>query len=91
MSHNDDARTIANELIDCYPSEPISFFSNLFATKKLELLSEIASNATFKYILTDTTYKEKLYDGYIENSKNINWEKEILKILEGVTNGKNSN
>lgn len=73
---------IAEMLVDAYPTEKISFFSNMLVNKKIEQLSELSSNVVFKYILTDSSYREKLCSQYREITENIPWEniaKEALK------------
>lgn len=88
--HTDNAKEIAEYLINIYPTQSIAFFTSLFATRKLEILSELASNAAFKYILEDPSYKEQLYKKYID-SNNIDWERDIIKIVEGEKIDKNNN
>lgn len=73
---------IAEMLVDAYPTEKISFFSNMLVNKKIEQLSELSSNVVFKYILTDSSYREKLCSQYRKITENIPWEniaKEALK------------
>lgn len=91
LSYTICAKEIAKDLINIYPTKPISFFTNLFSTKRLEVLVELASNAIFKYILINPDYKRQLYQMYIDSNNNIDWEQEILNIKEGEANDKDGN
>lgn len=73
-----DAKNIAENLINIYPEQPVSFFINLFSIKSLDVLAELASNAMLKQILISSDYKNMLYQKYINNYNNIDWEKELL-------------
>lgn len=65
---------IAEMLVDSYPTEKISFFSNLIVNKKIEHLSALASNVIFKHVLTNKDYRDNLYSQYCEMTKKIPWE-----------------
>lgn len=68
---------IAEALVDSYPTEKISFFSNLIESKKMEDLSMLANNVVFKYILTNNDYRDNLYSQYCELAKKFPWESVI--------------
>lgn len=57
LSNITDAKDVAIELINNFPDQSISFYTDFFATQKLEYLMEFANNAIFKYILSDSQYK----------------------------------
>lgn len=65
---------VAEMLVDSYPSEKISFFTNLMVSKKIEQLSTLANNVIFKYLLTNDDYRKELYSQYCTMTKNIPWE-----------------
>lgn len=65
---------IAEMLVDSYPTEKISFFSNLIVSKKIEHLSTLANDVIFKRILTNKDYRDDLYSQYCEMTKKIPWE-----------------
>ena len=65
---------VAEMLVDSYPSEKISFFTNLMVSKKIEQLSTLANNVIFKYLLTNDDYRKELYSRYCTMTKNIPWE-----------------
>lgn len=65
---------VAEMLVDSYPSEKISFFSNLMVSKKIEQLSLLANNVIFKHVLTNDDYRKGLYSQYRTMTKNIPWE-----------------
>lgn len=65
---------VAEMLVDAYPSEKISFFSNLMVSKKIEQLSSLANNVVFKHLLTNDDYRKELYSQYCKMTKNIPWE-----------------
>lgn len=91
LLHIDNPKKIASDLVDIYPNNAVSFFTTLISTKKLEVLSKIASTAAFKCMLEDENYKRNLINMYnIENSS-INWENEIEKIREVEKGANNSN
>ncbi|MBR2445422.1 MAG: AAA family ATPase [Clostridia bacterium] len=81
-------REIAEMLVDAYPTEKISYFSNLLVNKEMELLSDLSSNVVIKYILTDINYKEKLLSQYQKITKKIRWD---VIAKDAVENSKNSN
>lgn len=64
---------IAEKLVDIYPEQPISFFSTLFSIQGLKLISDIASNASLKQLLTDSKYKEKIYQEYKDLYEKTDW------------------
>lgn len=66
---------VAEMLVDAFPTEKISFFSNLMESKKIEMLSAFTNNLIFKHLLTDNRYREELYSKYCEMTKNIQWER----------------
>ena len=74
LSNTADAKKVAAELVDIYPNQSISFFTNFFTTQKLELLSEMASNAMLKCILENSQYKRQLYQKYIQEYNDIDWK-----------------
>lgn len=74
LSNTADAKKVAAELVDIYPNQSISFFTNFFTTQKLELLSEMASNAMLKCILENSQYKRQLYQKYIQDYNDIDWK-----------------
>ena len=75
---------IAEMLVDAYPSEKISFFSNMLANKKIEHLSAISSDVIFKYILTKENYKEKLLSKYHEIEEKIQWMNIAQEALDSI-------
>lgn len=74
LSNTEDSKQVAAELVDIYPNQSISFFTNFFTAQKLELLSEMASNAMLKCILENSQYKRQLYQKYIQDYNDINWK-----------------
>lgn len=84
-----NAKEIAEELIHIYPDHPISFFTNLFVTRKLDLLSDFTKDITFKDILMNDQYKNQLYRKYTQNFNNTNW-KDILSLERNTENAKNT-
>jgi hypothetical protein len=69
-------------LIDSYPAEKISFFSNLMVSKKVELLSELSNNVIFKRVLTNDNYRKELYSQYRTMESNISWELVLRESLD---------
>lgn len=85
-----DEKNIAENLINMYPEQSVSFFMNFFSIRSVEVLSKLACNAVLKQILTNIDYKNELYQSYINNYKNIDWNKEIKdKEEEKVDEAKN--
>lgn len=84
---NDD---VAKDFVDAYPTEKISFFSNLMISKKMEKLSVLADNVVFKHILTLGGYREKLLSQYYEMTQNIPWDsiahEALVKNAESIAN-----
>lgn len=74
-------REVAEILVDSYPSEKISFFSNLMASKTVEQLSALANNVIFKQLLINDDYRNNLYSQYCEMAKNIQWELVVKESL----------
>lgn len=68
----------AKELVALYPKQPISFFTSLFTAYKIRLLGDMANNAMFKCIVSDSKYKKKLNQMYDENCVSMDWEEFIL-------------
>ena len=73
---------VAEMLVDSYPSEKISFFSNLMVNKKKEQLAMLANNVIFKYLLTNDNYRKELYSQYCTMEKNIPWELIVRENLD---------
>ena len=73
---------VAEMLVDSYPSEKISFFSNLMVNKKIEQLAMLANNVIFKYLLTNDNYRKELYSQYCTMEKNIPWELIVRENLD---------
>lgn len=84
-----NAKEIAEQLIRIYPNQSISYFTNLFVTRKLELLSEFSSDITFKKILSNDQYKRQLYRKYIQNYNSTNW-KDILLLERNTEDAENT-
>ncbi len=74
LSNTEDSKRVAAELVNIYPNQSISFFTNFFTSQKLELLSEMASSAMLKCILENSQYKRQLYQKYIQDYNDINWK-----------------
>ncbi len=74
-------RKDAEMLVDTYPTEKISFFSNLKVNKTIELLSELATNIVFKKLLIDDKLCKKLYLQYCDAASKISWESEVQELL----------
>lgn len=77
--------SMSERLIDAYPTEPISFFSDLYTTQTISLLSDIACKAAYKQILSNQSYCNQLYIKYLNCCKSIDWMK-ILNELEKPNN-----
>lgn len=77
-----ERREVAEMLIDSYPAEKISFFSNLMVSKKVELLSELSNNVIFKRVLTNDNYRKELYSQYRTMESNISWELVLRESLD---------
>ncbi len=76
------SRNVAEMLVDSYPSEKISFFTNLMVSKKTEQLSTIANDVIFKCLLTNEAYRKNLYSKYCVLTKNIQWELVVRENLK---------
>ena len=83
LFQNEHVRLLAKRmLIDSYPAEKISFFSNLMVSKKVELLSELSNNVIFKRVLTNDNYRKELYSQYRTMESNISWELVLRESLD---------
>ncbi len=89
LSKITNAKDIALELVNSFPDQSISFYTDFFATLKLEYLMRFANKATFKYILSDSRYKYELYQKYMDLYNHTDWKKIITERRE--KNGKNDN
>ena len=78
LKSDDIARTLVNR----YPEEKISFFSNWMITKKIEKLSMIADDVVFKYILTNDRYRKRLLSQYHEMTNDIPWDSLVHEELK---------
>lgn len=65
---------IAEMFVDAFPTEKISFFSNMMVNKSMEQLADLASDVVFSFILKKDGYRDKLYLKYCEMKKKISWE-----------------
>ncbi len=86
-----NAKEVAQNLINLNPKQPISYYVNLFSIKSLEILQEIESDVMFEKILTNSDYKNKLYENYINNYERMDWNKVLSQQEEEEINGKNNN
>ena len=73
-----DARD-AVRLVDAWPTKEISFFSELLAEQSIARLAAVARDVVFPYILTDKSYKDKLYYQYCEEKRRIDWKTVMAK------------
>lgn len=67
-------KKIAERLIDAYPAEKLSFFSNMLVNKKIEQLVRISGDVNFGLILTKYGYRDKLYSKYCNLINDMLWE-----------------
>lgn len=82
---------IAETLVDAYPTEKLSFFSNMLVNKKIEQLVSISSDVIFSFILTKDGYRDELYSKYCKLTNDILFESIAQKALEeNVTNTEES-
>ena len=65
---------MAERLVDLHPEEKISFFSNLVASKTMERLSALSCGVVFKYVLTNSDYRNELYSHYCDLMNDISWD-----------------
>lgn len=69
-----ESHEMAEMLVDLYPSERISFFSNMMVSKKIKQLSVLADDVVFKQLLINDKYRNELCAQYGEMTKKIAWE-----------------
>lgn len=69
LSNKNDAK----KLINTFPDEPIAFFSDFYASKCIEDLEKLVSNAGLRCILNNDEYKNQLYRDYLEKLRTFNW------------------
>lgn len=67
-------KKIAERLIDAYPAEKLSFFSNMLVNKKIGQLVRISGDVNFGLILTKYGYRDKLYSKYCNLINDMLWE-----------------
>lgn len=84
-------RSVPEALVDLYPTEAISFFSDLLVSKTVEQLAGIASNAAFKHMLSNPNYKNILIAKFDEQRKNFNWINFTNAMTKEVLGGKQVN
>lgn len=89
LSKITNAKDIASKLVNSFPDQSISFYTDFIAAQKLECLGEFANKAAFKYILSDSQYKCKLYQKYMNLWNHVDWIKIIAERHE--INDKNDN
>lgn len=81
---------VAEMLVDAFPTEKISFFSNLMEIKKIEMLSAFTNNLTFRHLLTNKRYRDELYSRYCDMTKDIQWECVVREFLSKKEKGSNA-
>lgn len=76
-------KTVAEMLVNAFPTEPISFFSSFRTTAAINQLSALVTNTTFEDLLTNSEYKISLFNIFDDKRKNTDWVKLITEHIEG--------
>lgn len=69
-----DSIDAAIELVDLFPEESMSFFSNMLSSRKVNALAETAKNVVFSRVINQSDYRERILNDFIEIS-----ESEVVK------------
>lgn len=73
--------SLASILVDAFPDEKISFFSNLISREQLNILSQIAKSVDYKKLL-ESKYFEVVNQDFSRRQSEIRWEKVISELIK---------
>lgn len=76
-----DSLNIPLMLINDFPEQPISFFSDLLEGCIMDNLVSLSGDVVYKYIITDESYKQSLILKY-NNSKSLVFQGDIYQMLK---------
>lgn len=71
---SDMPRETAARLVDAYPGEKLSFFSDLRVSRQVELLARSCGNVVPRRLLTDSAYREQLLAQYHRACRELPWD-----------------